>query len=342
MPKPRLDSKIPVFAVFFIMAASFIFMPSLVFADATVQVTPSITNVNVGTVFNVNVTISGVSNLYAWEFRVYFLNAIINCTATTEGSFLSSVGSTVFLLNITNNFNSTYGRVLAACTLLGAGKSASGSGVLATLTFNATSNGSSNLDLQETKLSDINSQSIPNTAIGGRVRVGPGGAIHDLTVVNVASQRKTVGKGYPDNITVTVLNSGDFTETFNVTLRLNGTDTMTKESTMLSGAYVSIIFTWNTTGFAYGVYNISGYAWPVVNETNTSDNTKIDGLVTVTLVGDINGDGSVDIYDAIQLASAFNTNPNSSNWNPNADLNSDGTVDIYDAITLANNFNKHL
>ncbi len=342
MPKPRLNCKILVFAMFVMLTASAIFLPSLVFADATVQVTPSITNVNVGTVFNINVTVADVSNLYAWEFRIYFLNAIINCTAVTEGSFLRSAGTTVFLLNITNNYNSTYGRALAACTLLGAGKSVSGSGVLATLTFNATSNGSSNLDLQETKLSDINSQSIPHTTIGGRVRVGPGGTIHDLTVVNVASLRKTVGKGYPDNITVTVLNSGDFAETFNVTVRINATDISTKESTLPSGAYASIIFTWNTTGFAYGNYNVSAYAWPVVNETSTADNTKIDGLVTVSIVGDINGDGAVDIYDAIQLASAFNTNLGSSNWNPNADLNSDGTIDIYDAIMLANNFNKHV
>jgi PKD repeat protein len=58
------------------------------------------------------------------------------------------------------------------------------------------------------------------------------------------------------------------------------------------------------------------------------------------LAGDINGDGVVDIYDAIVLASAFNSTPSSPNWNPNADINHDGSVDIYDAIILASNFNK--
>jgi hypothetical protein len=339
----RIGSRQIVLAVLFILATSTVLRLNPVYGTtATVQVVPTISSVNIGQVFSVNITVTDVSNLYAWEFRVYFLKGIINCTAATEGPFLNSAGTTIFLLNITNNYNSTYGRVLAACTLLGAGKSVSGSGTLATLTFNATANGSSNLDLQETKLSDINSQSIPSTEIGGRVRVGQGGTVHDLTVVNVVSLRKTVGKGYLDNITVTVLDSGDFAETFNVTLRLNGTDINTKESTLPSGGYTSMIFTWNTTGFAYGIYNVSAYAWPVANETNTADNTKIDGSVTVSIVGDINGDGAVDIYDAIQLASAFNTNPSSSNWNPNADLNSDGTVDIYDAIMLANNFNKHL
>jgi hypothetical protein len=58
--------------------------------------------------------------------------------------------------------------------------------------------------------------------------------------------------------------------------------------------------------------------------------------------GDINADGTVDIYDAILLASAFNSTPGSKNWNPQADLNGDGVVDIYDAIILAAHFGQSL
>lgn len=53
------------------------------------------------------------------------------------------------------------------------------------------------------------------------------------------------------------------------------------------------------------------------------------------ILGDINGDGVVDIYDALALASAFGSTPRDSNWNPNADLNNDGVVDGYDSIILA-------
>ena len=342
-------SMVRVFSKFFVIIVAITLTLGIAFcqrlvcaASTTVQVTPSITNVNVGTIFNINVTVTDVSNLYAWEFRLYFLNAIINCTAITEGPFLRSAGTTIFLLNITNNYNSTYGRALAACTLLGAGKFVSGSGVLATLTFNATANGNTNLDLEETKLSNINSQSIPHDTFGGRVRVGPGGEMHDLTVVNVVPLKKTVGKGFSDNITVTVQNNGDFTETFNVTFRLNATDISTRELTLLSGEYTSTIFTWNTASSGYGTYVPSAYAWPVVNETNTADNTKIGASITLTIVGDINGDGIVDIYDAILLSNSFNGNPSATNWNPNADLNCDGIVDIFDAILLANNFSKHI
>ncbi len=59
-------------------------------------------------------------------------------------------------------------------------------------------------------------------------------------------------------------------------------------------------------------------------------------------VGDVNGDLIVDIFDAILLSTAYNSNPSSTKWNPNADFNGDNTVDIFDAIMLAGAFgNKY-
>jgi len=59
-------------------------------------------------------------------------------------------------------------------------------------------------------------------------------------------------------------------------------------------------------------------------------------------VGDITGDGVVDIFDAIQLGNAFGTKSGDKRWNPRADLNKDGNVDIFDAILLANNFDRRV
>jgi len=59
-----------------------------------------------------------------------------------------------------------------------------------------------------------------------------------------------------------------------------------------------------------------------------------------SLKGDINLDGTVDIYDAIKLEGAFNSNSGDPRFSPCADINGDGTVDIYDAIILAANFGK--
>jgi hypothetical protein len=52
----------------------------------------------------------------------------------------------------------------------------------------------------------------------------------------------------------------------------------------------------------------------------------------------LNRDGTVDIYDAIFLASLFNVTFSNPRWNPNGDINSDGIIDISDAITLEGSF----
>ena len=54
--------------------------------------------------------------------------------------------------------------------------------------------------------------------------------------------------------------------------------------------------------------------------------------------GDINGDGVVDINDAILASHAFGSATGDPDYNPAADLNSDGFVDIFDMLMLAMNF----
>jgi hypothetical protein len=61
---------------------------------------------------------------------------------------------------------------------------------------------------------------------------------------------------------------------------------------------------------------------------------------TFSLIGDTDGNGVVDIYDAIVLASAYNSVPGGPRWNSKADLNQDDIVDIYDAILLASHFGE--
>lgn len=55
---------------------------------------------------------------------------------------------------------------------------------------------------------------------------------------------------------------------------------------------------------------------------------------------DLNGDGKVDIYDALMLAAVFGTKQGDANWNPNADVVADGKIDILDAIRIAANFGQ--
>jgi outer membrane protein assembly factor BamB len=150
--------------------------------------------------------------------------------------------------------------------------------------------------------------------------------------------KTVVGLGYSVGMAVTAADLGSYTETFNVALFANTTILASQNVMLPSGASTTLAFTWNTTGFAYGNYTLSAYASPVPGQTNTTNNSLTVGNVFVTIPGDVNGDGTVNILDAILLANAFTATPGSSNWNPNADINCDGVVNILDAIILANNF----
>jgi hypothetical protein len=169
---------------------------------------------------------------------------------------------------------------------------------------------------------------------------------HDIGITYIATSKtgclpmQTVGQGYCMKVTAKILNYGEQSETFNITVYTNTIAINETQVTLTSRNSINITFTINTTSLAYGNYTISAYAWPVIGETNTANNNLTGGTVKVTIAGDINGDFTVDIYDAITLAGAFNSVPTSIKWNANADINGDNVVDIYDAIILASRFGR--
>jgi parallel beta-helix repeat protein len=128
---------------------------------------------------------------------------------------------------------------------------------------------------------------------------------HDLAVIHSTTSRTVVGQGYSLTINATVANRGDYTENFNLTVYANETIIETKEVTLSSGNSTTITFTWNTTGFAKGNYTISAYAWPVSGETDFDDNNYTNGCVTITWLGDLDGDFDVDEDDLWHFCGAF-------------------------------------
>ena len=163
--------------------------------------------------------------------------------------------------------------------------------------------------------------------------------IRDIAVTNVTSSKTVVGQGYSVNITVIVDNQGELTETFNVTVYANTTSIASQNVTLTSGNSTTLTFTWNTTGFAYA-YTISANATILPGETDTSDNTFVDGLIKVSCVGDLNGDYITDGQDYQLVKNAIPSSPGSPKWNPNADLNDDGLVDGQDFQIVKKNIGQ--
>jgi len=186
---------------------------------------------------------------------------------------------------------------------------------------------------------------------------------YDIATPDVTPLKTIVGQSYTMNINVTATNQGEFTENFNVTVYANTTSIASQIVTLSSGNSTTVTFTWNTTGFAKGNYTISAYAWPVPGETDTTDNTYVNGWIIVAMPGDITGpddwpDGKVDMRDVYPVAKGFGavhvTDPNDPRrceyWHktpcascphtPNADINDDGKIDMKDVYVVARNFGK--
>jgi len=169
-------------------------------------------------------------------------------------------------------------------------------------------------------------------------------AVNDVAVIDVTPHKSVVCQESSMYINVTVENQGSVTETnFDVTAFANETAIGTLVIPSLApSAQTTLTFTWDTTGFDKGLYRIKAVADTVPEETDTADNTYIDGWVRVTMIGDIVEPwGMVNIFDVAAAAAAFGSYPGHPRWNPDADVVEPwGMVNIFDVAAVAAQFGE--
>ena len=281
--------------------------------------------------FTINVTIDDVENLHVCEFNLTYNTEIISWLSVTLHTVLGEVPVAKMLGDDEIGFlwiKLTYPTAITTYSPI----------ALVTLLFHVDAMGSTPLDLHDTELSDPTSEPIYHEAYDGFFLT----AIRDVAVVDVVPSPTDLYEGRTVNISVTVGNEGDIAETFNVTVyfddTLIGTITVTdlgsKENT-------TITINWNTEGVpACHTYTIRAEAASVPYEIDLTNNFFTDGSVRIRILGDLNGDGIVDMFDTLQSSNAFGSYLGHPRWDPWADLNGDDEVDIYDEILLAANFGR--
>lgn len=125
--------------------------------------------VSIGTIFEVEIRITGVTGLFAYNIDVTHNDTVLDATGVTEGPFLSSNGDSTFFAgdDSTNPVN-------ALSTLLSVSTGVSGDGVLFTIQYSALAAGISSLQFTFTDLAD-DTQPEPNPievqVNGARIRV---------------------------------------------------------------------------------------------------------------------------------------------------------------------------
>ena len=163
--------------------------------------------------------------------------------------------------------------------------------------------------------------------------------LRDIAIIsiNITSQN-IVYPGRIVTIEVTAMNRGNLTtETFNVTLHYDMNVIGTETVTLGPWSNTTITFYWNTTGLEpCSNFTIWAEASQVPYEVNLENNVYFGGWVKIKMIGDVNGDGVIDILDLILVSAAYGSCEGDPNWNPDADVATPwGVIDILDLVTIS-------
>jgi hypothetical protein len=179
--------------------------------------------------------------------------------------------------------------------------------------------------------------------------------LHDVAVLGVtpyASHNTSAYRGEIVYIDVGIQNEGEAKENVEVRCFANSSLIQSRQATLASSQYYSMVFQWNTTGCKPGSYVISAHVVPVVGELDLADNSMTDGSITVRIFGDIVGlfdgeiqpisDGRVDIDDFGIVIGHYGCAvpwPHPA-WDAIADVNEDGVVEIDDIMLVGSHYGE--
>jgi hypothetical protein len=328
------------------------------------QVTFTTNNASLGTLFNVTVWAYMQSDTFSWQVEMTFNPAVVQAVNAgyTDGSksvFFENFTETVPVSPLIDN---VAGSVVDGESLIGSEFAPQTNASLCWVEFEIVSVPSSTVTQLTTTFKIDNGPyntyfesseltTIPLTYFNGQyafIYVAPSG-VHDVAVTDVIPTENWTYQGWSMNVNVTTANLGDFTE--NVTLTLNYSNTITNGNigtpqtvqNLGPNENQTVTFTWNTAGLASNhTYVITAFAdiSPEVDNNMTNNVLQSPTNVQVRILGDMNGDGTVDIYDAIMFSNYFGLNATEPRWNPYADLDQNNVTDIFDAIILASHFGQ--
>ncbi len=173
------------FIVAFALTICIVVEPSHAATTTTITVdssTQQFPSAKVGDTIQVNILINNVQGLWAWDLPdIMFNPAVLNITGITEGPFLKAAGQTMFLWTSSSALAFSQGDIPDTADTLMEYTTASGSGVLATLSFKVLSLGTSQITFSQTTLlssTNLGSISSPNyqqincTATDATISVG--------------------------------------------------------------------------------------------------------------------------------------------------------------------------
>jgi len=282
-----------------------------------------------GTTFYINITLSNVENLKICVFNLTYnptilqeINILILPVAgqmPIKKLIVDDISGYIYVILTYKQSVTVYGSIS-----------------IMKVDFEVQSLGITPINLTQTSMLNIDGQAIAHEVYHG-IFIG---LIRDVAITNLYPDITVAYEGWVVKIFVTVKNKGNLTETIQVKIYANQTLIQSINVTeLLPAEEETITVIWDTKNFQpCKFYTIRSEIPPVPYELNIMDNTLENGSVKIRLMGDVDGNGIVNMTDIVTLIQHFRTYSGHPLWDPLLDLDRNLLIDIRDVVTAILNF----
>jgi hypothetical protein len=277
----------------------------------------------VGECFNVTVHVDNASDVLCWGGGLSWDSSVLQLCNVSEGSFLSSIGGTMFLCSIMDPLVAN-GSLQDICgSSLSGG--VNGSGDLATLTFEVMSAQPTSINFTCGELFSTAGESMPCTLENLTIT-------QDVLVTEVECGVSFVQSGgFVFPINVTLQNLGNVSRLVEVDLYANGCFVGQDIFGVAANCSVVVCCLGNSSMLPAGNYSLGAFVFVVDGLDCSFGHSLFEGEVLVTYVGDLTGDFRVNFFDIGAFMDAYSNYVNYAVLDPAADYDHDGDIDDVDA-----------
>jgi hypothetical protein len=324
-------------------------------ADGAIYVSPASTTAVLNNDYTVQIKVNA-TDLYGWEFKLDYDHTTLDLTDahvvtgtlnTPINTFHSETNTTTghlwWAVSTLYNINNTNGVTVVDAAIF-------------EIHFHTNGTGTSTLDLSGTILADSSANAITHTTTDGSINIyGRDLTVTSITILDLgckiyANDIDENGSNYYYPVEVVVHNTGTLDAgAFHVKLQVYydttpglETETEIAVTSLTAGADATVNFTATFRPLHTNTYHLTAIvdSRGAISEDVETNNSLDKTSIIVTIIGDINGDRTINILDAVVMSKAWDAYPTDAWWNFKADINHNGRVSIADGTRLGGHWGE--